>query len=134
MKPNILVLLVEDEPMILHLISETLQDAGFAVTTSMNGEEAVQMLQDKGGDYRALVTDIRLGRSRMLGWDVARRARELNPDLAVIYISGDSGHEWQTKGVAGSVLIPKPFAPAEIVTAVAKLINAASLSQVADAG
>jgi hypothetical protein len=36
---------------------------------------------------RALVTDIDLGGSSPTGWDVARRARELHPELPVVYLS-----------------------------------------------
>jgi CheY-like chemotaxis protein len=73
-----------------------------------------------------LVTDIRLlpGKLKMTGWDVAHRARELNPELAIIYMTGDSGVDWSSKGVPKSVLVTKPFAPAQIISAVSQLLNA----------
>jgi CheY-like chemotaxis protein len=70
-----------------------------------------------------LVTDIELG-GRLTGWDVAQRARELKPDLPVIYMTGNSGDEWASRGVPNSVLITKPFAPAQIVTAVSQALIA----------
>lgn len=57
------------------------------------------------------------------GWEVAVRARELKPDLPVVYVTGDSGHEWASRGVPGSVVVSKPFAPAQIVVALASLAN-----------
>jgi hypothetical protein len=65
---------------------------------------------------------LRLGRGPT-GWDVARRARELNEDLPIVYMTGGNGHEWASQGVPNSILIAKPFAPAQIVTAVSHLLN-----------
>ena len=59
----------------------------------------------------------------MDGWDVARHAREGKPDMPVVYMTGDSADEWASKGVPNSILLTKPFAPAQLVTAVAQLLN-----------
>ena len=69
-----------------------------------------------------LVTDINL-RGRIDGWEVAQRAREIDPHFPVVYISGASAAEWPSKGVPNSVMLEKPFAPAQLVTAVASLLN-----------
>jgi two-component system, cell cycle response regulator CpdR len=42
----------------------------------------------------------------------------------VVYISGDSAHDWTSRGVPRSMLVQKPLAPAQLITAVATLINA----------
>jgi CheY-like chemotaxis protein len=113
------VLLVEDDELVLMLIQDSLEDAGFAVTVTREGQEALRRVSE--GEEAVLITDINLG-AAMDGWAVARGARELKPQLKVIYVTGDSGHEWAAQGVPGSVLIEKPFAPAQIVTAVASLM------------
>jgi hypothetical protein len=41
----------------------------------------------------------------------------------VIYITGADGHDWASLGVPNSVLIGKPFAPAQVLTAVSQLLN-----------
>jgi len=56
---------------------------------------------------------------------VARQARALNPALAVLYVSGDSAHDWRRHGVAGSRLVHKPFATDEILAALDGLIQPA---------
>jgi hypothetical protein len=43
--------------------------------------------------------------------------------MPIIYISGDSGQEWLSKGVPRSVMIAKPFVPAQLITAVTTLIS-----------
>jgi len=38
-------------------------------------------------------------------------------------MTGDSADEWASKGVPNSILITKPFAPVQLVTAVSRLLN-----------
>jgi hypothetical protein len=38
-------------------------------------------------------------------------------------MTGDSADEWASKGVPSSILLTKPFAPAQLVTAVSQLLN-----------
>lgn len=60
----------------------------------------------------------------MSGWEFAQRAREINPEFPVVYISGASGGDWASKGVPNSIMLQKPFAPAQLITAVSQLLNA----------
>jgi len=80
------------------------------------------MLEAKGAAYNALVTDVNLG-GKLTGWDVAKRARELTPDMPVIYMTGAAANEWASNGVPNSILLSKPFAPAQLLTAVSNLLN-----------
>ena len=120
LETSIILFLVEDEQLILMSLVDALLESGFAVVTASSGEEAVAMLnaQSGEGDYRALITDVNLGRGKLSGWDVARRAREIDDHLPVIYMTGDSAHDWGSKGVPNSILVTKPFASMQIVTAV----------------
>ena len=71
------------------------------------------------------MTDIWIGR-RPNGWELANRARELGPLLSVIYISGNSADEWAANGVPKSVMLQKPFASAQLVTAISSLLDEAA--------
>lgn len=113
--PN--VLYVEDEPAVLDLGVTALEEGGFSVATAGTGAEAIAQLEAEGAAFSALVTDIDL-RGGVDGWTVARRARELFPNLPVIYVSGGSAHAWPSRGVPGSIMLPKPFALAQLVVAV----------------
>ncbi len=126
MSTSILVFVVEDEAVSRTVLETALQDAGYAVVAAATAKEAASMLDEKRPAYRALVTDVNLGRGQPTGWDIARHARELDPDIPVVYMTGDSGHEWAANGVPGSILITKPFAPVQIVTAVSQLLNTVS--------
>ena len=118
-----IVLVVEDEGAIQVMAEEALTDAGFEPAVTASGEEALTLLMGPMRDgYRALVTDIRL-RGTIDGWEIGRRVREIDPEFPVVYISGVSAAEWPSKGVPNSIMLEKPFAPAQLVTAVAQLVN-----------
>jgi DNA-binding response OmpR family regulator len=121
----ILVYIVEDEEAIRQLLEDALTEGGFEVALAATGDEAIAMLDAKGAEFSALITDINLP-GKFSGWDVARHAREIKDTLPVIYMSGGSAHDWASKGVPQSQLMPKPFAVAQIVLAVTQLINAAA--------
>jgi CheY-like chemotaxis protein len=123
---SVRIALVEDEFIIQEFMVSTLEEAGYDVVTASNGEEAISLLEAEGPDCRALITDIRLGPAKLglTGWDVAHRARELNPDLPVVYVTGDSAADWASRGVPRSMLVRKPFVPAQIILAVSQLLNA----------
>ena len=117
-----LILVIEDDDAIQGLVEDALSEGGFAVAIAGTGEEAVTLL--KGGlvTYRGLVTDIQL-LGRFNGWEVARAAREVDPDFPVIYMSGIASDQWPIQGVPNSMMLQKPFAPAQLVTALSQLLN-----------
>jgi DNA-binding response OmpR family regulator len=118
--PNILV--VEDDVLIQGLVEDTLKDGGFESAIAASGEEAVTLLKGNNGKYRALVTDINL-RGKMDGWEIAQHAREIESDFPVVYMSGAAAADWTSKGVPNSIMLTKPFAPAQLLTAVSNLLN-----------
>jgi CheY-like chemotaxis protein len=129
-KPSVRILVAEDEPMIAHMIEEALVDEGLNTTVAHSGEEAVGVIQASSEPFQVLVTDIRVGAAPD-GWALAQTARASNPALGVIYITGDSMAGWRTLGVPDSVLIAKPFVPAQIVGAVTAMLKAAMMARLA---
>ena len=117
-----ITLVVEDDQLIQSLVEETLSDGGFDTVVAASGEEALTLLQGHKGKYRALVTDINLT-GKMDGWEVAQHAREIEPDFPVVYVSGAAAADWTSKGVPNSIMLAKPFAPAQLLTAVSNLLN-----------
>jgi CheY-like chemotaxis protein len=120
------ILVVEDDHLIQSVVEEALSDGGFEIVIVSSGEQAVELLDGADAKYRALVTDINLGRDKMDGWEVAKHAREIDPEFPIVYMSGDSAADWASKGVPNSIMLSKPFAPAQLVTAVSQLLNSAT--------
>jgi DNA-binding response OmpR family regulator len=116
------ILVVEDDDLLQTIVEEALSGGGFETAIAPSGEEAVALLNGHKGKYRALVTDINL-RGKMEGWEVAQHAREIEADFPVVYMSGQSADEWTVKGVPNSIMLAKPFAPAQLVTALSNLLN-----------
>jgi len=78
------ILLVDDDPRLLTVLSDMLQYYGHAVTTAAKGEEAVQMFDPTLHDV--VITD--LGMPRMNGWEVAERVKAQSPETPVFLLTG----------------------------------------------
>ncbi|MCA1495088.1 response regulator [Ensifer sp. NBAIM29] len=117
------ILLADDEAVLLLDFEDALTQAGFNVVTVASGRKAVERLNAADPAIDGLVTDIHFHEPPD-GWDVARVAREIDPDMPVVYVSGDGGPDWASKGVPNSIMLEKPFAIAQLVTAIAQLLNA----------
>ena len=126
-----IVLVVEDDDLIQQIIEDALTEGGFEPAIAASGEEAVTLLngaaviKDSAVRYRALVTDINL-KGKLNGWHVAKKAREIDPAFPIVYVTGAAADDWASKGVPNSILLNKPFAPAQLVTAVSQLLNTGS--------
>jgi CheY-like chemotaxis protein len=105
------------------VVEEALKEGGFEIVIASSGQRAIELLHHAEDKCHALVTDINLGRDKLDGWQLARHAREIDPAFPVVYMSGDSAEDWASKGVPNSIMLAKPFAPAQLVTAVAQLLN-----------
>ena len=112
------VLVVEDEFLISEWVAQSLSEQGFDVQTVTNAADALEHLASVPVDV--LFTDINLPGS-MDGAALARRAREMWPQLPVIYASARATMLKQDARVPGSIVVPKPYEPA----LVGKLLAAA---------
>ena len=117
------VLLVEDEYLISEWVAELLSEQGFTVCTATNGMDALKCLASVPVDI--LFTDINLAGS-MDGTTLARRARELLPDLPVVYASGRVNILDPQVRVPGSTFVPKPYVPSLIGRVLANALKSAA--------
>jgi len=81
------VLLVEDEIIIAGGVEGAFRDKGIEVLAAHSSGEALRRLEAEPRSFLVLVTDINLG-SGADGFFVAARARALNPEIHVVYITG----------------------------------------------
>jgi DNA-binding response OmpR family regulator len=123
----VLILVVEDDSAAGGDLRQALEEAGFRVLLSESGEKAMSIFDENAGEIGGLVADVKLG-GNLSGWDVARHAREVYQDLPVVYITGFFVEDWASRGVPKSIIVQKPFAPAQIITAISSLLNASSSS------
>jgi len=117
------VLVVEDEPLVREMIVEALFEQGFEVYAAATAAEAMaQLLHGKCCDV--MFTDVNLGYGDD-GVALSRSARELHPELPVIYASGTVGGLRQLNAVEGASFVRKPYD----VAVVGALIRAAAAAR-----
>jgi len=88
MAQSVPILVVEDEALVLLDVEACLEDGGYTVLTASNGREAIQLIERRLADIRALITDIDIGSGDISGWDIARMAREGKADLELTRFRG----------------------------------------------
>lgn len=108
------VLMVEDESMLLEVITADLEDAGFGVLQAATAEVAMNILRTEAS-VDVLFTDIRLP-GQMDGWQLAEAARTLRPDLPVIYATGFT--QTPPRLIEGSLFLTKPYRAAALIKAI----------------
>ena len=116
------VLVVEDEALILEMMSEVLAESGFEVHAVCNARDALRCLAT-GIAVDVLFTDINLP-GDMDGSVLAQRAREIRPELPVVYASGGVTTLNPFRAVPGSTFVPKPYDPTKICDMLSRLAAA----------
>lgn len=109
------ILLVEDEEIVRNLTRHILKDAGFRVYEAGSAEAALELLESQPIHIDFLVTDVVL--PGMNGPLLAKKLKEKQPDLPVLYISGYTENAIAHHGVVdeGVELLQKPFTPKALV-------------------
>ena len=108
-----IVLVVEDEFVVRHTVTQYLQDAGCVVVEAESAERAIALCR-AGVKVDVLVTDIKLN-GHGNGWDVADAFRAVRPGIAVVYASATYAD--RVRCVPGSVYFNKPYRLSDILRA-----------------
>jgi signal transduction histidine kinase len=110
------ILVVDDEPQIVRLCTQVLTELGYVVQGAHSGMKALARLEAEAFDL--LIVDIKM--PGVDGLMVLRQARELDPNLTAVVITGfatmDRAIEALQAGARGFIL--KPFGSDELVSAV----------------
>ena len=112
------ILVLDDDDDVRDMVSTTLIDAGFDVTTAATGWEAVALIEEKSFDL--LVADIKLP-GGLDGLQMAQHVRARYPELKCLFISG--AHEPMICDPVLDDFIAKPFRPYELIGCVWKVLR-----------
>ena len=120
-KPRILV--VDDEPKLVHLVREVLSVAGFDILSTSSGEGAVEMIALEQPNL--VLLDIILSRT-MDGYEVARRVREFS-DVPIIMLTAKAREEDLLRGFESGAddYLTKPFSAKELLARVRAVLKRA---------
>jgi two-component system, chemotaxis family, chemotaxis protein CheY len=117
------VLVVDDDPNLVRLMSKFLKLEGFAPVPASNGQEALDYLRGGGGAH-VILLDLRM--PVMDGWSFLRE-RRADPQLASIPIVVMSGVESeQLAGLDAAATFSKPVSLTEVVGVVRRLCGNAA--------
>lgn len=118
MESREVVLVVDDDGSNRMLVAEILQDEGFKVVEAEGGVEASKLLMSRARDFALVLTDFEMP-GGITGMDVLRTAKEHDPELPVVVVSGfflgNSSEQarFMAAGAAGTVA--KPFSGEALV-------------------
>jgi len=124
------ILLVEDDPCILALMSEVLESSGHVLLKASAVEQALQKFEEADASIDLVIADVNLPGTS--GIRVALELRSLLPNLAIVLTSGYTPDMWDVRDVAelnelpseSVAILQKPFLPATLLQTVSRFVSA----------
>ena len=117
------ILIADDEDIVRTSLDGILKKGGsYETDFAFDGEEAVAKI--KTSLYDAVLLDLEM--PKISGYEVLAQAREIHPDLPVIFITGKADAKKVAAAIAKSHLsgfIEKPFSPNEVLEVISKAIK-----------
>lgn len=117
------IFLIDDDPLILEMLADTLRGAGHEVSTARNGWEALKEFRPEW--HELVITDVQM--PYVNGEDMLQILRRETPRTPVIVISGTFGQDAPARMIdirerGAALVLPKPVPPEELLAAVAHLL------------
>lgn len=118
------ILVVDDEDLVRFSVRQMLEDVGHAVKEAADGVEGISQLQ--GCAFDLMITDIVMPRKE--GMETIAEAKQMQPDLRVIAISGGGPvgqfHYLElAKQFGADAVLAKPFKKQELIALVDTLVK-----------
>jgi two-component system OmpR family response regulator len=119
--PEARLLVVDDEPNILELLSASLRYAGFEVATATDGNEALRVAGSFKPDL--LLLDVMM--PGLDGFEVVRRLRQEGRQLPVLFLTAKDATEDKITGLTlgGDDYVTKPFSLEEVIARVRAVLR-----------
>jgi signal transduction histidine kinase/ActR/RegA family two-component response regulator len=117
------ILLVEDEAVLMDIVSEILTDWGYQVLRANSGLEALDLAQTHLPNIDLLLTDVVM--PGMSGGALAQNLLTQRPNLKVVFMSGYTDDSVLKHGIASSevTFIQKPFSPQALLSRVQETLG-----------
>jgi len=116
------VLVIDDQAVILDLLSAMGQSLGYEVRTAANGEEGLRIFRRE--EFDLVLTDLAL--PGLSGLEIARQIRALRPQIPVILVTGWASHIDQADLQSAGIMevLYKPFRIEQLTEAVHRALPA----------
>jgi len=127
------VLLVDDEPALLEIMAEVLQEAGFTVETAKDGLQALARIE--ANEPEVVVADVEMG--VMSGYELCRRVRASGRDsIPFLFCSGLGSPDSRVEGLQAGAddYLVKPVTSEELILKLARQVDRVRKLRVAGSG
>jgi CheY-like chemotaxis protein len=118
---EILIFVVDDEPMLVELTSVILKPLGYEVRTFLSADDALAEIQRSERCPDLIITDYAM--HHLTGMDLLDATRRLDPRQKVMLVSGTVGEEiYADSALKPDAFLPKPYQAKDIIAAVKSLL------------
>jgi DNA-binding NtrC family response regulator len=117
-QPARTVLIVDDDPQILKLVEKMLRSQDFKILAAPRPSQALEICGRE--PVHLLISDISL--PEMDGNKLTAKVLQLQPEAAVLLISGHYGEPASARGSGKVKFLKKPFFPSDLLTALRELL------------
>ncbi len=123
---NETIMIVDDEPYILDMAEQILEQFGYRVLMADDGNSAAELYRRNADEIDLVILDLNM--PGLGGWDCLRRLLDINPDVKVVIASGFSANGALRNEMAPRVagFINKPYHLRELVEIVRKILDNAA--------
>ncbi|WP_434051212.1 MAG: response regulator [Roseibium sp.] len=117
------ILLVEDEEAVRAFAARALASRGYTVHEAGSGNEALEVMEEAGGEIDLVVSDVVM--PEMDGPTLLVELRKTQPDLKIIFVSGYAEDAFEENLPEGEqfFFLPKPFTLKQLATTVKDVLN-----------
>lgn len=117
------VLVVDDSATIRHLISDSLDDAGFSISQAKDGVEGIEQIRHGGID--CVICDLNLPRKNGLELLSELKADPKFASIPFVMLSNEGSEELvgQAKAIGASAWIVKPCKPPMIINTIKRVLQ-----------
>lgn len=124
---KIMILVVEDEPMLARIISDALRQSGYDVSVAADGEQGLEAYCRL--TPAVVVADVMM--PRMDGFEMARRIRSVDDKAQILFLSARSSADDVVEGFrsGGDDYLRKPFSMNELLVRVESLVRRRTYGQ-----
>ena len=112
------ILLVEDEPLLLHLSTTMLESLGYTVLGANSGDAALRLVQDQDDAIDLLITDLVM--PGISGRELAARLQQIRPALPCLFISG---YAPENIDPVRQPFLQKPFTRTALATKIRQVLS-----------
>lgn len=114
------ILAVDDDPLLLQLIDQTLEKGGYEVILASHGQEGLQLLAER--KPHLIILDIML--PHVDGWEICRRIRKVST-IPIIMLTARGARSDVVQGLEAGAddYLVKPFYPEELLARVSAVLR-----------